>query len=913
MVDGTRSKVVDDRLNQHDEVLEEMLSNQQAFRTMQTGIQGILELILERLTTLERVPNRDVGDQPQGDGLLPISAQDMRLNKIQLVPIPPPKWELPSFEGYEPKVWIRKCERYFNLYRTPDNQKVEADALYLNGLAEKWYNSLVLSRGIIGWVEFKEELCSRFGGELLEDTLKEFNKLTQTGVARNMYQATSVRRSNLIAWWEKLRLENVKNRNLTVLIDSGSTHSFIDENIVKETSYQSSYCPPMKKHNLTKFDHEKKCFTIGRKGNKLALHGILEEGRLSMISSGSLGRIIKKCHVIISHLFMLSTSSVSNQKPVADVVTRVFDQYTDIFAEPKSLPHVRSLNHAIPLKPRSMLVSLRPYRYNYYQKDELEKQVKEMLTNGTIQQSQSHFSSLAFLICGIYESGSKDRYHQIRIRVEDMHKTAFRTHLDHYEFKWNIEADLAFSALKTAMSSTPILALPDYSKEFIVETNVSHNGIGVVLMQEGRPIVYFSKVLTQKHKGKSIYKKECMALMNVVDKWRHYLQFKHFVGRTNHHSLKYLLEQKVTLTIQQKGLTKLLGLDYEVQYKMGTENRVVDTLSRQHEKPYDYTDHGTGQLLTISVLVPMWMQEIGASFVDDDQAQGHIVQFTVDLNGPNIWHYSSRVLRRKGKIYVGATGKLRQQLVSIFHDSSIGGHSRQLGTFKRLALLFYWPGMKRMVVQHVTSCDVCLRNKEENVAYPGLLQPQPIPNQVWSHVSMDFIEGIPKSHNQDAILVGSGHDIKLSIGPLLETIVPTAEDAVMKRQQMLQLLKDNLCKSQERMKLYADKRRTNREFQIGNVAYKLELPSESMVHPVFHVSLLKKKKGNKVVAQTTLPLTSEDGQFQIKPIAILERKMVKKNNVVIVKVLVQWSNLPPEDATWEDYQFLKATFPDFHS
>lgn len=84
------------------------------------------------------------------------------------------------------------------------------------------------------------------------------------------------------------------------------------------------------------------------------------------------------------------------------------------------------------------------------------------------------------------------------------------------------------------------------------------------------------------------------------------------------------------------------------------------------------------------------------------------------------------------------------------------------------------------------------------------------------------------------------------------------------------------------------------------------------MHPVFHVSLLKKKKGNKVVAQTTLPLTSEDGQFQIKPIAILERKMVKKNNVIIVKVLVQ-SNLPPEDATWEDYQFLKATFPDFHS
>lgn len=65
-----------------------------------------------------------------------------------------------------------------------------------------------------------------------------------------------------------------------------------------------------------------------------------------------------------------------------------------------------------------------------------------------------------------------------------------------------------------------------------------------------------------------------------VDKWRHYLQYKHFVVRTDHHSLKYLLEQKVTSAIQHKVLTKFLGLDYEIQYKRGAENRVADALSR---------------------------------------------------------------------------------------------------------------------------------------------------------------------------------------------------------------------------------------------------------------------------------------------------------------------------------------------
>ena len=65
------------------------------------------------------------------------------------MPIPLPKRELPSFEGNKPKVWLRKCEKYFNKYKTADNQNVEGVALYLNGLAETWYNLLVLDRGVV--------------------------------------------------------------------------------------------------------------------------------------------------------------------------------------------------------------------------------------------------------------------------------------------------------------------------------------------------------------------------------------------------------------------------------------------------------------------------------------------------------------------------------------------------------------------------------------------------------------------------------------------------------------------------------------------------------------------------------------------------------------------------------------------
>ncbi|KAH0707575.1 hypothetical protein KY290_009957 [Solanum tuberosum] len=196
-----------------------------------------------------------------------------------------------------------------------------------------------------------------------------------------------------------------------------------------------------------------------------------------------------------------------------------------------------------------------------------------------------------------------------------------------------------------------------------------------------------------------------------VDKWRHYLQFKHFVIRTDHHNLKYLMEQKVTSALQQKRLTKLLGLDYEVQYKKRAENRVADALSRHEEQ---------GQLLAISVSIPSWMQNVSNSYEGDPQVQDLITQLSIDLQGPSLWHYSSGILRKKGKVYIRATGELRQQLVKSFHASLVGGHSGQLGTLKRLSQLFYWSKMKQMVNDLVSSCDICQRSKYNNVAYPGL-------------------------------------------------------------------------------------------------------------------------------------------------------------------------------------------------
>ena len=74
-------------------------------------------------------------------------------------------------------------------------------------------------------------------------------------------------------------------------------------------------------------------------------------------------------------------------------------------------------------------------------------------------------------------------------------------------FQWTEEAEEAFQRLKMAMCSTPVLALPDFNKIFIIETDACYGGIGAVLMQERRPIAYLSQSLGTKNLGLSIYEK----------------------------------------------------------------------------------------------------------------------------------------------------------------------------------------------------------------------------------------------------------------------------------------------------------------------------------------------------------------------------------------------------------------------
>lgn len=98
--------------------------------------------------------------------------------------------------------------------------------------------------------------------------------------------------------------------------------------------------------------------------------------------------------------------------------------------------------------------------------------------------------------------------------------------------------------------------------------------------------------------------------------------------------------------------------------------------------------------------------------------------------------------------------------------------------------------------------------------------------------------------------------------------------------------------------------------KIGQDTYKLQLPPNCIIHPVFHVSLLKKKIGDNITLMPNLPTMSANN-FVVAPESILQTRTILRNWQQVLQGLVNWVNLPIEDVTWEDQTFITAQFPDF--
>ena len=254
-------------------------------------------------------------------------------------------------------------------------------------------------------------------------------------------------------------------------------------------------------------------------------------------------------------------------------------------------------------------------------------------------------------------------------------------------FVWTELQEQAFSALKQALTSAPVLALPDFSKQFSVETDASGTGIGAVLMQGGHPLAYLSRALGPRSRGLSTYEKEYMAILMAVEQWRSYLQHAEFQIVIDHRSLVQHTEQRLHTPWQQKVFAKLVGLQYKIVYRKGADNGVADALSRIP----------SSQLAAVSVCQPQWLEEVISTYAHDVRAQELLTKLSITPDAVPGFTLRDGLLRYNHRVWVGHSKDLQTKLIAVVHSTAIGGHSGIAVTYHHLKHIFAWQGIKSAV------------------------------------------------------------------------------------------------------------------------------------------------------------------------------------------------------------------------
>ena len=140
----------------------------------------------------------------------------------------------------------------------------------------------------------------------------------------------------------------------------------------------------------------------------------------------------------------------------------------------------------------------------------------------------------------------------------------------------------AFMLLKDKLTHAPLLQLPDFNKTFELECDASGIGLGGVLLQEGKPVAYFSEKLSGPSLNYSTYDKELYALVRTLQTWQHYLWPKEFVIHSDHESLKHIRSQAKLNKRHARWVEFIESFPYVIKHKKGKDNIIADALSRRY-------------------------------------------------------------------------------------------------------------------------------------------------------------------------------------------------------------------------------------------------------------------------------------------------------------------------------------------
>lgn len=313
------------------------------------------------------------------------------------------------------------------------------------------------------------------------------------------------------------------------------------------------------------------------------------------------------------------------------------------------------------------------------------------------------------------------------------------------KFMWTSEAQEGFETLKKALSSPPVLATPNYNREFTIVCDASQNGLGAAILQKDeenneRAIAYMSQKLTPAQQKYHVTEKECLAVLTAINKFRPYIEgAPRFIVVTDHASLKWLQNLKDPAGRLARWALQLQGHNYVIEHRKGREMALPDALSRSVDMLEFSEEDRVGD---------DWYNQLRAKVLENPDEYpcnqvmgGDLLQFVP----------ASRLGRESGWKLVVPEGA-RLAVLKECHDNVLAAHGGYAKTVRRIGEKYFWPRMHNEVRKYLAKCDVCKAAKPTNkIQRPpkGLYAPIDRP---WRRVSLDFVGPLPRSKRGNTFL-----------------------------------------------------------------------------------------------------------------------------------------------------------------
>uniref|UniRef100_A0A674NI52 Gypsy retrotransposon integrase-like protein 1 n=1 Tax=Takifugu rubripes TaxID=31033 RepID=A0A674NI52_TAKRU len=322
------------------------------------------------------------------------------------------------------------------------------------------------------------------------------------------------------------------------------------------------------------------------------------------------------------------------------------------------------------------------------------------------------------------------------------------------EFIWDAQHDAAFRKMKELITREPgpVLTFYDPSKELRLQVDASKYGLGAVLLQEGKPIGYASKSLSDSEVNYAQIEKELYAILFGCKRFHQYVYGRHTIVESDHKPLESIMKKLLAAAPPrlQRMILQLQRYDFSIVHRPGKDIPVADTLSRKSLSDQDDSlrEGMDMQVHTVYSNLPVSdtkLKEIRAETEKD--AQLVLLKETIQSGWPEerpmcpqsiaeYWNHRAElsvmndIIFKREKIIIPTL--LSTEMLSRIHSGHMGMEKCKL----RARDILFWPGMNKQIEEMVGKCPTCLIYRPSNTKEP--MMSHQIPDRPWQAVATDL-------------------------------------------------------------------------------------------------------------------------------------------------------------------------------